>query len=77
MASNPLVIHYQEEHSGEEQEVLLKVLSRHRSTLDIQTIESTRIEEKSRVPNHCLNLKNEWAGTKITGLLVTSPKGTS
>ena len=28
-----------------------------------------------RKPEECLNLKNEWAGSKILGLRVSKPKG--
>ena len=33
-----------------------------------------RIEELGLVQEECLNLKREWAGSKLPGLTVTGPK---
>ena len=49
VATHPLVIHFQEEHAGEEQVVLLRVLSKHRSALERQAMDSIWIEEESKV----------------------------
>ena len=37
-------------------------------------MESVLIEELSKVPEECLNLKNKWAGSKLPGLVVKGPK---
>ena len=37
--------------------------------------ESINIEKSSRNEEECLNLKNEWAGSKIPGVRVSRPKG--
>ena len=43
--------------------------------MDRQVQESMNIIEESRKPGSCLNLKSEWAGSKIPGLQVKVPKG--
>ena len=35
------------------------------------------IEEVAGKPEECLNLKSEWAGSKLPGISVSKPKGTS
>ena len=76
MATHPLVIHFREEHNGQEQEVLMRILSSQMTPLDRQVKESLNILRASRVPEECLNLKSEWGGSKLPGLQVSSPKGT-
>ena len=75
MVSHPMVQHFWEEHQGEEQEVLFRVLGRHLKALERQIKESVLIERTSEVRAQCLNLKSEWAGSKIPGLSVSNPKG--
>ena len=40
-------------------------------------MESVLIEEVAKNTEECLNLKSEWAGSKLPVLAVTRPKGTS
>ena len=72
---HPMVQHFWEEHKGEEQEIILRVLGRHLKALYRQIEESILIERTSEVKAQCLNLKSEWAGSKIPGLSVSNPKG--
>ena len=37
--------------------------------------ESVLIERLAENSKECLNLKSEWAGSKIPGLKVSNPKG--
>ena len=75
--AHSLVIHFHEEHEGEEQKILLRVLSLHRSAMERQVAESVWIEEEMGKGGECLNGKNEWAGSKIPKLQVLKPKGMS
>ena len=43
--------------------------------MERQIKESVLIERTSEVRAQCLNLKSEWAGSKIPGLSVSNPKG--
>ena len=70
-----MVQHFWEEHSGQEQEIMLRVLGRHIKALDRKVQEIVLIEKASEVEKECLNLKSKWAGTKIPGLRVSNPKG--
>ena len=70
-----MVIHFMEEHEGRPQEIHFRVTSKHQTPLDRQVQESVNIEEGARSPRECLNLKNEWAGSKLPGILVQRPKG--
>ena len=45
MVSHPMVIHFVEEHCGQEQGVLLWIISKHKTALERQTQESVMIEE--------------------------------
>lgn len=54
---------------------MLRVLSRHIKALERQVQESVLIERTLEIENECLNLKSEWAGSKIPGLRVSNPKG--
>ena len=71
-----MVQHFIEEHDGMEQDIVFRITRKHKTPLDRQIWESVYIEELSKDPNVCLNLKNEWAGSKIPGLSVLNPKGT-
>ena len=71
------MIHFLEEHQGEEQETVFRLLSKHRMALDHQVTESVRIEETATNPQEALNLRSEWGGSKLPGLHVLRPKGTS
>ena len=62
LASHPLTIHFREEHGGRQQEVLMRILSRHISSLDRQVVELLNILKASRTSEECLNLKSEWGG---------------
>ena len=77
MLDHPMVTHFWEEHGGREQEVLMRVLSRHLKALERQVIESVLIEKLAGNDKECLNLKSEWAGSKIPGLKVSNPRGLS
>ena len=61
------VIHCMEEHKGEMQEVLFRVISKHQTLLYRQVQESVIIEERAWKPADCLNLKNECGGSKLLG----------
>ena len=69
------MLHFQEEHQGAQQEVLMRVIQKHQRPLERQVIESLNIEIASRKPEECLNLKSEWCGSKMPGLVVSTPKG--
>ena len=56
---------------------MFRVFSKHYSALERQVAESVLIEEISGSQEICLNLKNEWAGSKLPGVMVSRPKGTS
>ena len=70
---HPMVQHFWEEHGGQEQGIMIRVLSRHIKTLEHQVQESVLIEKLSEVEKECLNLKSEWAGSKISGPRVNNP----
>ena len=53
----------------------MRVLSRHLKALERQVQESVVIEKEAEIEKECLNLKSEWAGSKIPGLRVFNPKG--
>ena len=55
----------------------MRVTSKHLYALERQVRESINIEKSARNSEECLNLKNEWAGSKIPGIKVTRPKGVS
>ena len=69
--------HFHEEHGGESQEILMRVLSKHATPLDRQVKESLNILKASATPDECLNNKSEWGGSKLPSLVVASAKGTS
>ena len=70
-----MIIHCIEEHGGKVQPTLMKILSIHLTAMDRQVQESLNILEEARKAGQCLNLKSEWAGAKIPGLLVNLTKG--
>ena len=72
-----MCVHFHEKHEGEAQETIFRLLSKHRTALERQVVESVRIEEISGNPLESLNLKSEWVGSKLPGLLVARPKGTA
>ena len=53
----------------------MRVLSHHIKALERQIQESVMIEKLAQEEKECLNLKSEWAGSKIPGLRVNNPKG--
>ena len=55
----------------------MRILSGHLTPLDRQTTESINIVEAGKTPGRSLNLKTEWGGAKIPGILVSQPKGVS
>ena len=59
VATHPLVIHFMEEHGGRRQETMLRILSRHFTSLDRQTTESANILESGKNPGEALNQKTE------------------
>ena len=77
IATHPMVIHFQEEHHGQAQETIFRLLSKHRTALERQITESVKIEDAAANPLESLNLKNEWGGSKLPGLLVARHKGTT
>ena len=54
---------------------MMRVLGRHIKALERQLQKSVLIEKLAEKEEECLNLKSEWAGTKIPGLRVNNPKG--
>ena len=53
----------------------MRVLRRHLKALERQIQEKALLVQASEVRAECLNLKLEWAGSKIPGLSVSNPKG--
>ena len=64
-----------EEHDGDIQPILMRTLSAHLTPMDRQVQESLNIIEETKKEGHFLSLRSEWAGAKIPGLQVQSPKG--
>ena len=62
VATHPLVIHFMEEHEGRRQEIMLRILSGHLTSLDHQMTESANIMESGKNPGEALNQKTEWGG---------------
>ena len=75
--THPMTLHFLEEHNGVQQEVILRILNKFHTALARQVAESVMIEEVAGKPEECLNLKSEWAGSKLPGISVSKPKGTS
>ena len=55
--------------------MMMRIISTHLTPLDRQTQESINILEGEKKPGESLNIKTEWGGAKIPGILVTQPKG--
>ena len=72
---HPMVQHLWKEHHGVEQEIMMRVLSKHIKALERQVNESVLIEGLAENSKEYLNLKSEWAGSKIPGLKGINPKG--
>ena len=73
--SHPLVIHFWEEHEGQQQQIIMRVVSKHVTALDRQVMESVRINTDMQTEDECLNLKSEWGGSKIPNVNVNNPNG--
>ena len=54
---------------------MMRVLSSHLTPLERQVQESSNITKAMKVPEECLNRKSEWGGTKIPGIVISTPKG--
>ena len=68
--THPMTLHFLEEHNGVQQEVILRILNKFHTALARQVAESVMIEEVAGKPEECLNLKSEWAGSKLPGISV-------
>ena len=66
--THPLVLHYQEAHAGERQEVIMRTVKQSRTALERQVWESVMIDRLSHKIEACLNLKNEWGHSKNPSL---------
>ena len=53
----------------------MRIISSHQTALDRQVKESVGIREEARKEECCLNLKYEWAGSKIPFLSTNTPIG--
>ena len=53
----------------------MRVMDRHIKALERQIQVSVLIEKGAEVKAECLNLKSEWAGSKIPGLRVNNLRG--
>ena len=53
----------------------MRITNYHKKPLERQVLESLRIEEGSAVQEESLNLKSEWAASKLPGMKVYLPKG--
>merc|ERR1712240_416626 len=73
--THPLVLHFVEEHEGIRQEYLMRITNFHKKALERQVLESLRIEEGNLNQEESLNLKSEWASSKLPEMQVRSPKG--
>ena len=73
--THPLVLHFAKEHDGTRQEYLMRVTNYHKKALERQVLESIRIEEGNLNQEESLNLKSEWAASKLPGVLIRTPKG--
>ena len=71
----PLVLHFMEEHGGRKQDFLMRVTDNHKKALERQIVESIRIEEGCQNPEENLNLKSEWAASKLPSIQIRIPKG--
>ena len=53
----------------------MRVTNYHKKALERQVLESIRIEEGNINQEESLNLKSEWAASKLPGVLIRTPKG--
>ena len=74
VATHPMTLHFQEEHSGNQQETVFRIISKHYTPLERQVIESVVIEEVAAEKEECLNLKSEWGGSKLPRIAASRPK---
>ena len=58
--SHPLVLHFDEMHGGEKQEVLMRTVREANTALERQVWESVMIDRLSGSLKECFNLKSEW-----------------
>ena len=72
---HPLVIHFWTEHGGKRQDIIIRMTSRHNTAVDRQVTESIKIESRMNRQEELLNLKSEWAGSKLPGLTVKALVG--
>ena len=68
--THPLVLHYIEEHEGQRQPFLMRITDYHQKAQERQIVESLRIEEGGKALEESLNLKSEWAASKLPSISV-------
>ena len=73
--AHPMVSHLWEEHNGRRQDVLMRIISTHLTSLERQVQESCNILKAMTKQEEFLNRKSEWGGAKLPGLDVLTPKG--
>ena len=62
----PIVVHCQEEHKRQRQQVIMRVVKQAKTALERQIRKSVAIDTYcARAPNSCLNLKSELKLSKI------------
>ena len=59
-----------EEHERQRQPFLIRITDYHQKALERQIVESLRIEEGGKAPEESLNLKSEWAASKLPSISV-------
>ena len=64
--THPLVVHFKEQHQGQNQEILFRVLGHFQTALARQVWESVEIDNTTAILGHngCLNSKTEWGASK-------------
>ena len=62
-----------EEHYREEQDILMRIISKHVKALERQVVESIGIEKLGGKQEECLDNKSDWVGSKDLGLMVDNP----
>ena len=68
--THPLVIHWEEAHNNQPQEILMRIVATANTPLERQTWESVRIDTlAAESPESCLNLKTEWGLSKNPSLM--------
>ena len=75
-----MVCHFEENHGGICQTLLMRTLKETRTALERQAWESVMIDRLARSPQQCLNLKNEWSLSRKPALenrgKIKEPAGT-